>query len=354
MLEQVSPPEQTSPPEPKVDERTTSRQPVPRRKPLPRVRKSPGVRTTDTMAQAGRKILRFQFAHMLSHEKGTCLGEDNEELHDMRVATRRLRAAFDLFEQYFKPKAVKKHFKRLRAAGRLLGHVRDLDVFIEKVQQYLETLPENERMGLTLLLNMWGQKRAKEREKLVSYLESKEYQQFKQDFNEFTFTPDASAIPASTTNPNPDLVGYVLPVLIYTRLTAVRAYETLIPNLAVEQLHTLRTELKKLRYTMEFFHELLGKKADEIINGLKSLQDHLGALNDANVACQLLSEFIEEAEALQNNLPLHERQSLEPVVAYLVAKHAERHHLMIAFPELWEHFNCRETLKNIALSISRL
>jgi CHAD domain-containing protein len=134
----------------------------------------------------------------------------------------------------------------------------------------------------------------------------------------------------------------------------VQAYETLIANAAVEQLHALRIEFKKLRYALEFFHEVLGIEAKYVINELKSLQDHLGDLNDANVACQTLSEFIEEEEALQNALPLHERQSLEPVVDYLADKHAERHKLMVAFPELWEHFNRRDSLKNIALSISGL
>ncbi len=306
------------------------------------------------MAGGGRKILRFQFAHMLNHEKGTRLGEDNEELHDMRVATRRMRAAFDVFGQYFKPKVVKKHLKRLRTVGRALGRMRDLDVFMEKAQRYLETLPESERMGLALLLDAWGQKRAREREKLVSYLESEEYQQFKQDFNEFTSTADASAIHISETNLSPNPVRHVLPVLIYTRLTSVRAYETFIVNAAAEQLHALRSEFKKLRYALEFFREVLGKEAKDVINELKSLQDHLGDLNDANVACQILNEFIQEAEALQNDLPLHERQSLEPVVAYLAAKHAERHHLMVTFPKLWEHFNRRETWKNIALSVSGL
>ena len=350
MLEQISP-EQISPPESEVDERKTVRKTAARRKPLPRVRKTLGVKATDTMAEAGRKIMRFHFAHMLNHEKGTRLGEDIEELHDMRVATRRMRAAFDVFGLYFKPKAVKKHLKRLRTAGRMLGRARDLDVFMEKAWQYLETLPDSEHAGLAPLLNAWGRKRAEQQEKLVSYLESEEYQQFKQDFNEFTSTPDEFAIPISETNPNPHLVRHVLPVLIYTCLASVRAYETLIANVAVEQLHALRIEFKKLRYAMEFFHEMLGNEAKDIINELKSLQDHLGDLNDANVACQTLSEFIEEEEALQNSLPLHERQSLEPVVEYLAAKHAERHNLMMTFPELWEHFNRRESLKNIALSI---
>jgi CHAD domain-containing protein len=265
-----------------------------------------------------------------------------------------MRAAFDVFGQYFEPKSVKKHLKRLRRAGRTLGRMRDLDVFLEKTQHYIETLPDGAPMRLAPLLNAWGQKRAEERQKLVSYLESAEYQQFKLDFNRFTSARDESAISMFESNPKPNLVRHVLPVLIYTRLASVRAYGGFIANAGVKQLHALRVEFKKLRYTLEFFSEVLGQEAKDVISELKSLQDYLGDLNDANVACQILNESIAEAEALQNDLPLHERQSLEPVVAYLATKHADRHNLMVAFPELWEHFHRRETVKNIALSISRL
>jgi hypothetical protein len=136
----------------------------PARQPYPRVRKNPGIKPDDSMPEAGRKILRFHFAHMLSHEKGTRLGEDIEDLHDMRVATRRLRAAFEIFNPFFKPKTIKKHIKGLRAIGRALGRVRDLDVFMEKAAVYLDTLLDEERPGLEPLLTAWRQERAIERE----------------------------------------------------------------------------------------------------------------------------------------------------------------------------------------------
>jgi len=355
MSEQAIPPEQA--PDPKSEENATRKtvlEPRARRKPVPRVKKNPGVKPADTMAEAGRKILRFQFAHMLNHEEGTRLGEDIEELHDMRVATRRMRAAMDVFGPHFKRKAVKKQLKRLRIAGRTLGRVRDLDVFMEKTLRYLGTLPQNEHAGLDPLVNGWEQKRTAEREKLISYLDGEDYSEFKKDFNEFTSSPEESAVSIPETNPTPNRVNHIVPVLIYSRLTAVRAHETLLPNAAVEQLHALRIELKKLRYALEFFQEVLGKESKAVINELKKLQDHLGSLNDANVACQILSGFIEKEEARQNKLPLHEQQNLEPIVAYLANQHAERHNLMSGFPKLWERFNRRETMRNIALSISGL
>lgn len=98
-----------------------------------------GLEPTDSMAEAGRKVLAFHFERMLEHEPGTRVGEDIEELHDMRVATRRMRAAFQVFGDSYTKKSVKPLLQGLKKTGRALGPVRDLDVFIEKLQQYQRT-----------------------------------------------------------------------------------------------------------------------------------------------------------------------------------------------------------------------
>lgn len=339
---------------PKIETAPVPKKKIPGETRFPKVSKTPGIKVDDSMTEAGRKILRFHFAHMLSHEKGTRLGEDLEELHDMRVATRRMRSAFEVFGPFFKPKVVKSHLKRLRAAGRALGHVRDLDVFIEKAEHYLATLPEEERTGLEPLLDAWQHEHTIERDKMLAYLDSKDYQQFKQDFNEFVSKPGMDALPDLIASPKPYLVKHVVPVLIYTRLAAVRAYDRIIANAAIEQLHALRIEFKKLRYAVEYFQEVLGEQAKDVINDIKSLQDHLGDLNDANVACQILREFTETWEERQIILPLQERKNSEPVVAYLATKHNERHNLIITFPEAWTYFNRPDMMTNIALAISVL
>jgi CHAD domain-containing protein len=348
--EEAPPPERIPVPKEKVPARAREKPKVR----YPRVRKKPGIKPGDAMSEAGRKVLRFHFAHMLNHEEGTRLGEDIEELHDMRVATRRMRAAFEVFGPFYKPKVVKFHLKGLRATGRALGSVRDLDVFMDKAQHYLESVPVGERPGLEPLMHAWGGELADEREKMLAFLDGERYQQFKQDFNEFVSKPGAGARPISETNPKPNLVRDVVPVLIYTHLAAVRTYDTVIANAAIEQLHALRIEFKKLRYAVEFFSEVLGEQARQVIEEIKTLQDHLGDLNDADVACGILREFVDTWEERQIVLPLHERQNPEPVVAYLAAKHAELHNLMVTFPGAWAHFNRPELLENLALAISVL
>ncbi len=315
---------------------------------------SPGVEPGDTLAEAGRKLFRFQFAEVLRHEEGTRLGADIEELHDMRVATRRLRAAFEVFEEAFKPRVLKAHLKGLRLTGRALGRVRDLDVFMEKARHYLETLPEDQRQGLDPLIASWGQEREDSRAQMVAYLDSPEYGEFKHKFSRFVCRPGAGALPISYFPPAPHRVCEIAPVLIYNRLAAVRAYDRILENASVEQLHGLRIEFKKLRYTLEFFREVLGEESKPIINEIKGLQDHLGDLNDAQVATLLLSEFLAHWDTGQAGLHLNDRQNPAPIVAYLGYQHAERHRLMITFRAAWEIFNRPELRQMLANAVSNL
>jgi len=316
--------------------------------------KGPGVAPLDSLAEAGRKVLRFHFAQMLLHEAGTLQGDDIEELHDMRVATRRMRAAFEVFGDAYKKKALKPHLKRLRATGRALGQVRDLDVFMEKARAYLGDQPEDQAAGLGPLLQAWDADREAKRVHLVSYLNGRSYAEFKREFYTFLSTPGAGAHPIPEEEPIPYRVRDVAPVLIYTRLAAADSYEAILQNATLEQLHSLRIEFKKLRYTVEFFQEVLGKQAKEVIAVLKKMQDHLGDLNDAQVATQILRDFLGQWDLHQATLPVNERQSPEPIMAYLSARYAERYHLMVTFQDAWDCFTSPDFRRNLALAVSEL
>lgn len=316
----------------------------------------PGVEPEDSLAEAGRKLLRFHLARMVQHEDGTRLGEDIEELHDMRVAVRRMRAVFEVFGPAFKAGAIKPFLKGLRATGRALGRVRDLDVFIEKAQRYLQDLPAEERSGLDPLFEAWAQEREAARHKMLKYLDSEEYDIFKRNFSEWVNTPGAGATvyAPSADQTYADQVRYVAPVLVYQRLAGVRAHEARLAEASLEQLHELRLEFKRLRYTLEFFKEVLGPEVKAVIDDLKKMQDHLGDLNDANVACDQLSDFLERWGVQQASLPIAERRNSEPVVAYLAAKHAERHRLLLSFDAAWAHFHRPEFRENLALAVAKV
>jgi CHAD domain-containing protein len=248
------------------------------------------------MAEAARKTFWLHFQRMLYHEPGTRLGEDIEELHDMRVATRRMRAAYQVFGDYLDMDHMAPILKGLRRTGRALGAVRDLDVFWEKTQHYMDTLPPDQPNNLEPLRAVWEGEREVARERMLAYLDSKRYARFTEDFGEFLQIPGAGALPvlAQDGEPVPHRLRHVVPVAVYQRLAAVWAYDEWVtgPDVPMERLHQLRITAKGLRYTLEYFQEVLGPEAKTVIDEVKALQDHLGDFQDAVVASNLLRDFL--------------------------------------------------------------
>jgi CHAD domain-containing protein len=322
--------------------------------PYPKPGQCIGVKPDDTMAEAGKKVWLYYFAEMLSHQEGTLLGENVEELHDMRVATRRLRSAFDVFNSVFDPKTMKRHLKGLRTIGRVLGQVRDMDVILENAITYQMQVKINSQKGLEPLVNAWKEAIERKRTKLINHLQSEAYHNFKQNFNLFLQVSDNLKVQSPQSEGMNSRVRDTVPVLVYSRYAAVRAYESVLPTASVVQLHTLRIEIKKFRYTMEYFREILGEGVNQAIDELKQLQDHLGELHDADVACQLVRGFLKEWEEEQIHKPIPERLNTEPIVTYLAFLHAERYRSTRSFPEQWINFSRPEFRQKIAGAIALL
>jgi CHAD domain-containing protein len=321
---------------------------------FPQPRPQIGISLDDTLAEAGRKVWSYFFAEMLSHEAGTLLGENIEELHDMRVATRRMRSAFDIFGPAFDAKVLKRHLKGLRIAGRVLGQVRDMDVLLDKLLTYQKKLKGAPSSGADPLVTDWQMVIDQQRLKLVRHLQSGEYQVFKSNFNLFLQVPEMENYHVGAVGGKSAFLRDMVPVLVYSRYAAVRAYESLVPTASVIQLHALRIECKKFRYTLEYFKEILGPEIGLTINDLKGMQDHLGELHDADVACLLVRKFLKKLDHNQLQVPISERINPEPIVNYLAFLHAERYSLTRSFPELWKKFNRPEFRQRLAQSVSLL
>jgi len=322
--------------------------------PFPKPLQSIGVSPDDTLAKAGKKVWLYHFALMLSHEEGTLLGENVEELHDMRVASRRMRSAYDIFGPAFDPKIMKRHLKGLRSIGRVLGQVRDMDVILENAITYQMKMKENVQSGLEPILFEWKQTIDTQRLKMIKHMQSQTYHNFKYNFNIFLQAPEKIKTPVIQHEGANSRVRDTVPVLVYSRYAAVRAYESILPTASITQLHALRIEFKKFRYTLEYFREILGEGASQAISDLKQMQDHLGELHDADVACQLVRGFLKDWDEVQLQKPIHERLNPEPIVTYLAYLYGVRYRLISAFPELWNNFSHTEFRQKIAQAISLL
>ena len=316
--------------------------------------KAPGVLADDPMSEAGRKVLIFHFRRMLEHEAGTRVGDEIEDLHRMRVATRRMRAAFRVFGEHFDPKATKPFRKGLRRTAQVLGAVRDLDVFMEKAAAYLATQPESEQSSLDPLLAAWQAQREAARAKMLAYLNSDNYVEFCFEFAEFLQAPRAEALPSQGAEPVPTLVAHIAPYEIYQRLAEVRAFGSHLHDAPINTYHALRIRCKHLRYTLEFFQEALGPEAKGIIQQVVALQDHLGNLQDAAVAADLLRDFLNEWSEREKTERVTQRIAIHGVTQYLAAKQAEAYALLEGFPIVWAALDSAGFRQELAQAVAAL
>ena len=245
-------------------------------------------------------ILRRHFASMLAHEPAVRLGEDPEELHDMRVATRRLRAALKLYKETL-PKRAERYERDLRFFAGALGDVRDLDV-------HLERLP-GEASGNGEILNevfvALEERRTEARRRMLEALDSNRYERFVASF---------SGTLRRGRSPSP--TGPILeaaPDLVRRRYKKVRKdARTLTGDSPPEDFHDLRKKGKRLRYALEPLQVLYGKPAEGLVELLKAVQDNLGDHQDLIVAAALMRE-------------LGVSGALSPRVAFSLGAMAERY-----------------------------
>jgi triphosphatase len=224
-------------------------------------------------------ILRRHFGQMLAHEPGVRLGEDPEELHDMRVATRRLRAALKLYSDFL-PKRAERYERDLRWVAGALGEVRDLDVHLEGLSE------EASRNGEILeeLVSLLRERRNEARRGMLEALDSNRYERLIASFSA-TLRRGRSPTPTSP-------ILEVAPNLIRDRYKKVRkSANRLSEDSPPEHYHDLRKKGKRLRYALEPLQEIYGKQAKKMVKLLKKTQDDLGDHQDFIVASGLMEEL---------------------------------------------------------------
>lgn len=107
---------------------------------------------------------------------------DAEAVHDMRVATRRLRVALSNFATCFAPENRREMRRQLGHLAAVLGAVRDLDVILEELEQQRNRLSPAQNNYLSSLIRRLRARRRRRRRKLLAYLQGDEYATFKRQF----------------------------------------------------------------------------------------------------------------------------------------------------------------------------
>jgi triphosphatase len=238
------------------------------------------VSATSTMGELAFAVLRRQLAVLRAKEPGTRLGEDPEELHDMRVSTRRLRAALSLFEGVL-PVRAQVFRQELGWVAGLLGAVRDLDVQLENLASMAlgaidasDGVTPDDGDPLADLGVLLERERADARLDMLNGLDSVRWERLAKGL-----TAMAQQGPArrSLATREPAVIG--LPDLVSARHEKVRkAAKKAKRTGIVADFHALRIRCKRLRYALEFSSDVYGGRTSRFVRELTVLQGELGAM----------------------------------------------------------------------------
>jgi CHAD domain-containing protein len=305
--------------------------------PAPRRARAPRLRATDATAEALRRLLAFQTARMKKLERGA-FEADEDAVHDMRVAIRRVRALLRIARPFFPRKVLAALGDRARETAQALGAVRDVDVLLLHAAAYLGATPDA-AAGLEGWMAQLQSRRTAAHEQLRTHLAGKRFRRLGAALRSFL---------AHEAAPGPDDLRLrdVLGAELWDQYGQVRRYEAR-DRSAPEVLHPLRIEIKRWRYLMEFFQGVLGKRAEPAIQLAVRAQDHLGRLHDAWVAVGLLRGYIAE------HVPL-DAGALAAMTGYLTALQQEIESLTAGFDELWQEIAGKALRRRLALLIARL
>ncbi len=252
-----------------------------------------GIAEDSTMGELAFAVLRRQLAVVRTKEPGTRLGEDPEELHDMRVATRRLRAALALFADVL-PVRAQVFRQELGWLGGVLGAVRDLDVQREGLADMAAATagwsagarPEDHD-PLAELSALLERDRDAARADMLAALDSVRWERLARGLSAMVQQGPARR---SVATREPAVIG--MPDLVVARHDKVaKAGKRAKRSGVVSDFHRLRIACKRLRYALEFSAEVYGGRTGRFVRQLTALQDELGLMQDAEVASTRLAEL---------------------------------------------------------------
>ena len=209
--------------------------------------------------------------------------DDVENVHQLRVGTRRAAAALRIFADCLPARVAEKTRKALRALRRSAGAARDWDVFLEHLNARYNRADAGQRNGLIFLLGFAFAQR-----ELAQKLLHEAYDAKAERFAECIDDIAEHLEPSSNSNMTlSDLAGTMLADLLRELDTAARA-----DLQSYEALHRVRILGKQLRYAMEIFESCYGPELRQhYYPAIADMQDILGLANDSYTACERLNSL---------------------------------------------------------------
>jgi len=237
-----------------------------------------------TAGAALRRALVQSATRLLRHDAGIRLGNDIEDVHQARVAVRRLRSHLRTFLPLMDIEWAVALRQELGWLADELGGVRDADVLMERLRKHADGLPPRDRSPGAKILALLAAQRDAAMGRLRETVHATRYVDLLKRLVDSARTPQLAPIAA-------EAGALTLPPLVASLWRNVRAK---VDDFGAEpddtQLHKLRIRTKRCRYAAEAVAPIIGKSARGFAKAAAQLQEVLGEHHDAVVAMQWLRD----------------------------------------------------------------
>jgi CHAD domain-containing protein len=148
----------------------------------------PDLHCDGSFAAAAGKVVAVRADELAEHSENVLDTSDIERVHDMRVATRRLRAVLEIFAPCFPRREHREVLTEVKALADALGDRRDPDVHIAALDAFAESARPSSRAGVRLLVGRFRDEQAEANAALAQALERAEQARLQERLRELVAT----------------------------------------------------------------------------------------------------------------------------------------------------------------------
>ncbi len=253
-----------------------------------------------TVEHALSEMVSNTVAHLRANEACALAASDIEGIHQMRVATRRLRAVLSIYKKMLPADQHGRLAGEIKWLGGEMGPARDSDVFLaETLAPLMQWRPDDS--GLMRLRERAIERQGQGYERAHKAILSRRYTDLLLDLGAWV---EGREWRRGDAPPGDDGLAFDDPATALARRVLSKRHRRVLKDgrhfkrLSSTERHILRIEVKKLRYAAEFLGSLYpGGQARPFASRLSDLQDGLGLLNDIVVAGDYLTDLVRTARS---------------------------------------------------------
>lgn len=291
-------------------------------------------------------VLNGRLNEMCQLRKRALDFSDPEGVHDMRVASRRLRSALRDFSPYLRRTKIKSTSEEIRRLADALGDVRDHDVALIALDQLVDKAPDEASEGIKLLMRDLEQLRQKERKTLIASLNYRDLVSLRSKLAETL--ESAVHIPRRGKREKRELLYRdIASRTIRERLRELRQFDLCLYNpMKSKPLHKMRIAAKRLRYAIELFAPCFEEPLSGYAKQVALLQTDLGELHDCDVWLESFAARMKKSKQLTDK----ERAGIIWLIGYFT-KQRMRH--FRAALERWHDWETKDFVGSLTAAIRK-